>query len=486
MIAQFPSFYPDELLYSLLARYYAKSGYLHYRFAAEELFQSKTDRPDILFWNQYTPDVLALLQLDKTVEAVVTGHTMFPYYGRFLPAERRQAILRSLADGKGNRLLPGIVPKRKPGEKRYLRYCPECAKEDRENRGETYWHRIHQIPDICLCPVHKGYLKNTGIVICGNTSSGFKTAEEMIPKNEVTVFCNNEIEIKVADYIVQVLEADLDVTSTVEAGEFLHSKMVAASYCSARGEQRHMALFQKEFTQYYQDLPDNQFTEIWQMQKVLNGYRHHPYEICLMALFLDIPAKELARMTLPEKPREQVFDETIFRLRKQRVSYPEIARRLNAPYDTVKTRGRQKYQMPRKRAEKGRKGGTKPFDWESIDKETLSLVKETISQLQGKGEIRPRRVTIYAVEKRLGLPDKRITQYLPLCRTEVEKHQESQEEYWARETAWAVRKIQREGKPLNWKRIRSLTNMKRENFNACLSYLENFMEPDLYERMKDL
>ena len=28
MIVQFPSFYPDELVYSLLLRYYARSGYL--------------------------------------------------------------------------------------------------------------------------------------------------------------------------------------------------------------------------------------------------------------------------------------------------------------------------------------------------------------------------------------------------------------------------------------------------------------------------
>lgn len=37
MIAQFPSFYPDELVYSILARYYTRTGYMRYIFAAEDL-----------------------------------------------------------------------------------------------------------------------------------------------------------------------------------------------------------------------------------------------------------------------------------------------------------------------------------------------------------------------------------------------------------------------------------------------------------------
>lgn len=30
----------------------------------------------------------------------------------------------------------------------YLRYCTECTKEDIENFGETYWHRLPQLPGI--------------------------------------------------------------------------------------------------------------------------------------------------------------------------------------------------------------------------------------------------------------------------------------------------------------------------------------------------
>ena len=44
MIVYFPTAYPDALLYSQLARYYTKSGYMAYAYAAEELYVSKIVR----------------------------------------------------------------------------------------------------------------------------------------------------------------------------------------------------------------------------------------------------------------------------------------------------------------------------------------------------------------------------------------------------------------------------------------------------------
>ena len=56
MISFFPDIYPDELLYSQLARYYAKSGYTSYIFAAEDLYEKRTVKPDIEFVNPLTKD----------------------------------------------------------------------------------------------------------------------------------------------------------------------------------------------------------------------------------------------------------------------------------------------------------------------------------------------------------------------------------------------------------------------------------------------
>ncbi len=108
MIAYFPTAYPDELLYSQLARYYTKSGYMAYTFAAEDLFMKKNVRPDIEFVNVYTPSAIKAITRAITMEEVVMQHTMFPLYGRFLPRERRNRAFRSLVNMAGgyHNLLP--------------------------------------------------------------------------------------------------------------------------------------------------------------------------------------------------------------------------------------------------------------------------------------------------------------------------------------------------------------------------------------------
>ena len=399
MIAYFPEIYPDELMYSLLARYYVKSGYPCYWYVAEDLFQSKTVRPDIEFVNQYTPAALQMITGDLSIDDVILNHTMFPYYGRFLPKERRAKAFKALVQMQGNyhNLLPRA--KRKTNLERYLRYCPICAEADRERYGESYWHRVHQMQGVDICPYHHCRLVDSSVLISGKASPDLVAAEMIIPDNPRIIMCDNEIECKFGKYAAEVFQADMVFQSDVTAGEFLHSRMANTKYRSVRGEQRNITLFHEDFVKCYAGLSDNHFTELWQIQKVLNGYRCNFNEICMLALFLDIPAVDLAHMELPEKTQEQLFDEEVFRLHEQGMKYPEIAKRLNAPYDTIKSVGEKKYKAYRKEPKKSLKCGAKGYNWQQIDRDTLPLVKDAIRQLQGDEISRPKKVTVFAVEK---------------------------------------------------------------------------------------
>ena len=51
---------------------------------------------------------------------------------------------------------------------------------------------------------------------------------------------------------------------------------------------------------------------------------------------------------------------------------------------------------------------------------------------------------------------------------------------------WATKKILREGQPFNWTHIRRLTNMRPENFQACISYLPKFGTADVVEKIKSI
>lgn len=482
-----PEIYPDELVYSWLARYYIQTGYVRYAFVAEELFQSKTVRPDIEFVNQYTAPMLQAITEIMPMSEIIENHTMFPYYGRFLQKERRNRAYTAMIQTKGNyhNLLP--MPKRKGNTDRYLRYCPVCAENERKQYGEAYWHRIHQLQGVKICSRHRCYLVDSQVQISGKASPTLIAAETIIPeKCENLLWCQNDIEQRLADYVIKVFQSKLDLDSDITVGKFLHSRMENTPYRSVRGEQRNISLLHADFQKYYRKLPDNNFSELWQIQKVLTDNRINPYEVCMLAMFLNISVADLVRMKLPEQTQEQRFDEQIYLLHEQGLKYPEIARRLGASYDTVKAIGEQRYKKYHKTPHKALECGTKAYNWQKIDKDTLPIVRDAIRKLQGNEKNRPKKVTVFAIEKLLHLPSKRITSYLPKCKAEIEKHYETQEEYWAREVVWAVKCILREGNTLNWKHIRNLTNMRKRDLMKCVPYLPKYVDMDMVDKIKIL
>lgn len=120
-----------------------------------------------------------------------------------------------------------------------------------------------------------------------------------------------------------------------------------------------------------------------------------------------------------------------------------------------------------------------------MDEQLLPAVRDTVKRLSENGRERPKRITVSAVTKEMGLPEKRFEK-LPRCREEIRKRQETQEEYWARETVWAYRKLVEEGTAVNWKQIRSLTNMRKEDFLRCQPYLPESAGKETVEMLKGL
>ena len=481
MIAYFPDIYEDELLYSLLARFYVASGYTAYRHAAEELFLKKKTRINVDFVNAYTPDAIKEITRNISMEQIVLKHTMFPYYGRFLPRERRESAFRALINMTGNyhKLLPFSQPQK--GVQKCLRYCPICASFDRKRYGEAYWRRSHQIPNLSVCPAHKCYLSNSNAIIANNASPSLKAAEDAIPFAETPVFVDKEIEIRVAEYMEAVFQANVDMESTVTTGAFFNAAMENTEYLSARGDKRNMTLFYTKFKEFYKDFPDGRSVELWRLQKIITGFRINFFEICLIAMFLNIPVDKLTHMTTPEKSQQELFDEKVCELHKQGFTYLEIAKALNVSRSTVLFIAKQKRGTHCKSKRTSFKGGVKSKDWSQFDADTLPLVKEAIKRLRGGGVTRPKRVTVSAVEKMLNLPNKKIRLRLPRCLAEIQKHEESQQQHWARETVWAVRQIMDAGDILKWYKVMKLTHLQRKECEACLPYIRDYADDELTE-----
>lgn len=130
---------------------------------------------------------------------------MFSSYGRFLPLERKQEAYEALLRMHGNFNNCYPFQKNQRGTGRFLRYCPMCAKEDREKYGETYWHRIHQIEGIQICRKHGCYLCESKISMDRQKKAGFWDAETLIPQSETIQICRDRRKIAFTEYISQVL-----------------------------------------------------------------------------------------------------------------------------------------------------------------------------------------------------------------------------------------------------------------------------------------
>ncbi|SDD72671.1 TnsD family Tn7-like transposition protein [Sporomusa acidovorans] len=167
MIKYFPRPYPDELLYSVIARFQR-----HFGNSQSELIRSlwgKTKYP----FRGYQVNRLQKL-LDNTLlgqcysaKQLAFQHTLWPFFSAFSGRDVQNTMFHNMiVDVAKN--TTGFIGSHLSniGRKKSLQFCPECMKADIESYGEPYWHRIHQAPGVLICPWHEIVLRNT-CPMCG-------------------------------------------------------------------------------------------------------------------------------------------------------------------------------------------------------------------------------------------------------------------------------------------------------------------------------
>lgn len=154
MLSFFPSPYPDELWYSVIARYHTHSGALSWQATMKALFGNARDT-DVgsFFPNGSIHKILEQLPSGfLSAQEVALQHTLLPFLMRFQPADRKAAIMEAFLNGEDMR--PRYLRATRDIKPRSMRYCPVCVREDIQTYGEAYWHREHQIGLMPLCPRH--------------------------------------------------------------------------------------------------------------------------------------------------------------------------------------------------------------------------------------------------------------------------------------------------------------------------------------------
>ncbi|HML31958.1 TnsD family transposase [Sporomusa sphaeroides] len=181
MLGFVPSPYPDEILYSVLARYHVWSMNAGYKHTLQQLFGTSSICTVIDF-----PSHLGRLGkllpegTTVTIELIIEKHTLLPLFRPFLPPGRVEKVAKYMMgdQGQGVSQLIGAMPSSIPTLK-YLRYCPQCLKSDFEEYGEAYWHRTHQLQGVTVCPRHLSRLSDSEICVSPpQNKTAFKTVSE--------------------------------------------------------------------------------------------------------------------------------------------------------------------------------------------------------------------------------------------------------------------------------------------------------------------
>lgn len=196
MVAFFPTIYDDELLYSAIARFHIRSGNTSIKSTINDLFVCTTVTAGIELPSHIEKLVKSMpLSSKYTVDDLIMGHTMFPFYSAFLPTERTERIYKSMIGNKGGDIYNSIgLMASSITENKFLKYCPECMKEDMDKYGELYWHRIHQVPAITICYKHHIPLLNSKIPFHGYNKHEYVNATEFnCINNEVNAELNSDL-----------------------------------------------------------------------------------------------------------------------------------------------------------------------------------------------------------------------------------------------------------------------------------------------------
>ncbi|WP_299179331.1 TnsD family Tn7-like transposition protein [uncultured Neptuniibacter sp.] len=195
----FPSPLPDETAYSLVNRFYERSGMF-----------SICSTLDLLFGRhsmQVSSDFLSIMpELSKACGLsfieFVRSHSIIPFFEPFLSSSEYQQLLGTLEQGQSSKAIAelSLLANRLDISDPNFKSCPSCMEEDKEEYGIPYWHCIHQLPGISCCPKHAVRLIETN-----------KCRNKLISPKEI--YHSVPVSLNSAEYLYAVLATDCFASS---------------------------------------------------------------------------------------------------------------------------------------------------------------------------------------------------------------------------------------------------------------------------------
>lgn len=151
----FPAALPDETLHSILSRYARLCGLNGNRSAFAGVGGVETFSQNVAFPCRLENLVDALpFGSDLTVTDVISRHTLLPYFQPFMAQQQVNDVCAMMAGHDSSlKFRLGVVASRLESSSR-IRFCTSCVEQDLVDTGAAYWHRVHQLPGVLVCPHH--------------------------------------------------------------------------------------------------------------------------------------------------------------------------------------------------------------------------------------------------------------------------------------------------------------------------------------------
>jgi hypothetical protein len=257
MVGYFPTPYPDEILYSLCARFSARVRYSNAKAVPEELFGTSGASATIDLPNSLGHLSAALpAGSSLTSERLINRHTLLPFFSAFLPPGRVIQLEADMRDGRGQAsyMRSGLMASRIPTPIS-LRFCPVCTQEDRRRFTEAYWHRTHQVSGVEVCPTHGVFLEESSVSRRADRDNlQFITPDEaaraLPPRRIDSSDRNHQVLLQVARDIAWLLEHPISGSELSELHSRYLRRLIDRGLATYTGS-IHVATLLDEFTRHY-------------------------------------------------------------------------------------------------------------------------------------------------------------------------------------------------------------------------------------------
>ncbi len=298
MIAYFPDPYPDEILYSVLARYQDYTGISSYDMAKD---LNDHQRFGWTLWPTRIERILSALPPGHrySSESIIWTTTLLPYIAPFVDLRTVKSYVDTMAgDGARQTTMTHIGGSGRVWRQTW-QYCPDCMQSDTIKFGEPYWHRVHQLPGVFVCPNHAVYLEPGPQRQKGTVRELFSSLRRQLPESRRPVdeqSRQGQLLLGIARNSAWLLQHPETRPQGPELSQTYRALLREGGWANSTFVRQDDSF--QAFLQYFDALEDPYRCHIderhWFKRMVWNGYIYRPpLHHILMAMFLGVTLDRL-------------------------------------------------------------------------------------------------------------------------------------------------------------------------------------------------